>query len=106
MVLPDWFVVYSLAFIGGLILGLLLRFLLTLLVVTTVAVVVGVWIVGLFEPAMLTQVPSLILHFLDGLAIGPQMFLTVGALVFLAGVLGGVLLTSPLRGLERPRAAA
>ncbi len=104
--IPDWSIVYLVALVLGLVVGLMLRFLLTLLVVATIVFVVGIWVFGLLDPATLARLPTIVEQYLGGVSVGPQILLTVGGLVFLGGVLGGVLLTSRLRGLEHVRSPA
>jgi hypothetical protein len=104
--IPDWSIVYLVALVLGLVVGLMLRFLLTLVVVATIVFIVGTWVFGLLDPAAFAQLPRFVEQYLGGVSVGPQTFLSVGGLVFLGGVLGGVLLTSRLRGLEHARSPA
>ncbi len=104
--IPDWSIVYLVALVLGLVVGLMLRFLLTLVVVATIVFIVGTWVFGLFDPAAFASLPRFVEQYLGGVSVGPQTFLSVGGLVFLGGVLGGVLLTSRLRGLEHARSPA
>ena len=101
----EGLVVYAALLFAGLIVGLLLRFLLTLIVVVTAVTIIGVWLLGWLDPAALSQWPTWVNQYLGGRFVGGEMFFTLGGLVFLAGVLIGVLLTSRLRALERPTAA-
>ncbi len=104
--LPDGSLVYLIALVLGLIVGLMLRFLLALVVAGTIVFVISVSVLALLDPGALAQLPTLVDQYLGNVSVGPQMFFTVGGLVFLGGVLGGVLLTSRLRGLEHVRSAA
>lgn len=101
---PPWVIAYSLALIFGLIVGLLLRFIIALIAIVAVVFVLAIWVIGLSSPAALSQLTSWSERFLGGLPIGPQMLFTLAAVVFMAGVFVGLLLTSRLRALDRPRA--
>ena len=83
--------------------GVLARFLLTLLAVLVVLGALGIAALGILDPALLAQIPELLGRVVSGLPFSPTVLFTVGALVFLVGVLAGVLLTTPLRGLARAR---
>ena len=98
----EGLVVYAVLLFAGLIVGLLLRFLLTLIVVVTAVAIIGVWLLGWLDPTALSQWPTWVNQYLGGRLVGGEMFFTLGGLVFLVGVLLGVLLTSRLRALERP----
>lgn len=105
MAVPAWVIAYTVALILGLIVGLLLRFLLAVVIVAAIVVVLGVWLLGLVDLSALSQLPTLTGRLLGGLPIGPQMLFTLGGLVFIVGVLVGVLLTTRLRILDRARPA-
>lgn len=106
MLLPSWAVTWMAVLALGVIVGLLARFLLALLTVVLVLGVLGAALLGLFDPALLARALELVSRLGSDLPIAPAVFLTVGGLIFLVGVLTGVLLTSPLRGLARARPAA
>ncbi|MGA8302706.1 MAG: hypothetical protein WA691_05895 [Thermoplasmata archaeon] len=106
MAVPAWVIAYSVLLILGLIVGLLLRFLiLTVVIVVSILVVVGVWMLGLVDLSALSNLPTITGWLLDGLPVGPQMLFTIGGIIFIGGALGGVLLTTRLRGLDGPRPA-
>lgn len=102
MTVPSWFVEYGAVLLVGLIVGLLLR-----TVVVTVVVLVGVLAAAVLvgyvsSPGVATGVReafSLAGQF--GASAG--LVLTVAGLVFLFGVVAGLLMTTPLPGLGRPR---
>jgi hypothetical protein len=104
MPVPTWVEIYTVVVILGLIVGLLLRQIVTTILVLA-AVLVGVWLIGLVAASALAGLPTLTGRILGGLPIGPQVLFTVGGLVFLVGVLGGLLLTSRLSILDRSRPA-
>jgi hypothetical protein len=104
MPVPTWVEIYTVVVILGLIVGLLLRQIVTTILVLA-AVLVGVWLLGLVSASALAGLPTLTGRFLGGLPIGPQVLFTVGGVVFLVGVLVGLLLTSRLNLLDRSRPA-
>lgn len=101
MTVPDWVIEYAVIFILGLIAGLLVRFLI-LIVAVVVAAVVIIWLLGYIASSLLSSLPTFTGQFIAGLSIGPQILFTVGALVFIVGVFLGILLTTRLRGTDRP----
>lgn len=103
MEIPAWLIAYSILLVLGVIVGLLLRFLLVLIVVAAALVLLAVWLLAFFDPGALGQLRSLVSGLFSGIALSPELLFTTGTLVFLGGVLGGVLLTTRLRGIEQPR---
>ena len=106
MFFASWIVVYAVVLLLGLIAGVLARYLLALAVVVITLVVLGVAVLSAIDPGAPAVFESLLGHAVRGLPISPAAFFTVGGLVFLVGVVAGILLTSPLRGLERTRYAS
>jgi hypothetical protein len=104
MPVPAWVIEYTVFLILGLIAGLLVRFILVVIAVLA-AIVLLVWLLGYVDSSLFSSLPSLTSRFLGGLPIGPQVLLTVGALVFLVGLFLGLLLTTRVRVLDRARAA-
>ena len=96
MPVPPWVIEYTVVLLLGLIAGLLLRFLLVMVAVVATAVIF-VWLLGYIDTASLDQLPSLTGRLLFGLPIGPQVLFTLGAVVFLVGMLIGLLLTTRVR---------
>ena len=101
---PAWVDVYTVVVLLGLIAGLLVRYVLAILIVAGV-VVLGVWLLGVFDAAALAQLPTISGRIVAGLAIGPQVLFSTGAVVFLAGMFVGLLLTTRLRIFDRSRAS-
>lgn len=106
MLLPTWLIVYGVLLLLGVIAGLLARYLLALVAVVVTLLVLGIAVIALFDPSALLQIPQLLGRLWSDLPFSLTEFFTVGALVFLVGVLTGVLLTTPLRGLARARPTA
>lgn len=105
MIFPSWLVVWVVLLLLGLIVGVLSRFLLALAVAVVVLGVIGVALLGLFAPAILTQIPEVLSRLWSDLPFSTAGLFTLGAVVFLIGVLAGVLLTTPLRALSPARSA-
>jgi hypothetical protein len=100
MTVPPWVIEYTVVLLLGLIVGLLLRFILVVVAIV-IAAVVFVWLLGYIDTSLLSGLPTLAGRFVNGLPIGPQVLFTVGAVVFLAGVFFGVLVTTRTPALDR-----
>ena len=105
MSVPPWVIAYTVLLLLGLTVGLLFRFVVTLVVVIAAVVILGVWMLGLIAYSSLAAVPAAASQFLGAFPIGPQALFTVGSVVFLIGLTIGLLLTTRLRGLDRPKPA-
>ena len=106
MVLASGLVAYATLLLLGLIVGLLARYLLALAAALLVLAALVVALIGLFDPAALSRIPELLGRLWSDLPFSSTLVSTVGALVFLIGVLGGVLLTTPIRAFVPARAAS
>ena len=103
MVVAAWLVAYALVFVVGVIVGVLARFLLALVAVLVVIGLLGVAVLGLLDRSLLPHLLGFVRTLPGGLPFPLATFFTFGALIFAGGVLAGVLLTTPLHGLERAR---
>ena len=106
MFLPAGLVVYAVLLLLGLIVGVLARYLLALAAAIVVLAALGIALVGLFNPSALSRIPELLGRLLNDLPISSAVVFTLGALVFLIGVLAGVLLTTPIRAVVPARSAS
>ncbi len=106
MIVPSWLVVWAVLLLLGLVVGVLARFLLTLAVAVVILGLIGIALLGLFAPAMLSELPGIFGGLWNDLPVTSATLFTLGAVVFLIGVLGGVLLTTPLRALSPARSAS
>lgn len=106
MLLPAGWVVYAVLLLLGLIVGVLARYLLALAAALLLLSALGIALIGLFDPSALARIPELLGRLWNDLPVASPVLLTVSALVFLLGVLGGVLLTTPLRAFDSARSAS
>lgn len=103
MFLPSGLVTYAILLLLGLIVGVLARYLLALAAAILLLAAFGIALLSLFDPSMLARLPEIVGGLWNDLPFSSMAYLTVGVLVFLIGVLTGVLLTTPLRGLAPAR---
>jgi hypothetical protein len=104
VVVPSWFVQYAVVLLIGMIVGLMLRFVVAIVLVG-VAAVGTIVLLGYVGAPVLSQASGLVVRAAERLGGVAGVLFTVVGLVFVAGVLGGLLLTSPLRAFGRPRFA-
>lgn len=101
MVVPSWLLVYLVVLALGVVAGLLLRFFVAL--VAVIAVGVGLlWLLGYLPASVIERAGATLRQGLAGLTLGPEVLFSVVGGVFVAGLLIGVLLTTPLPGWSRP----
>lgn len=101
MVVPSGLVVYLVVLALGVVAGLLLRFFVAL--IALLAVGVGLlWLLGYLPAAVIERAGSALRQGFAGLALGPEVLFSLVGAVFVAGLLIGVLLTTPLPGSSRP----
>ena len=106
MVVPSWFIEYAVVLLVGVIVGLLLRFVVTVLLVGAGAVGVLV-VLGYLNFPLIAAAARSAAHLTErrgGTAAATVLFTVVG-LVFLGGVVAGLVLTTPLRAFDRRLAA-
>lgn len=101
MVIPSWGVEYLVVLGLGVIVGLLLRFI-AAVVAACVAGVGPLWLLGDLPSPTIWQAVSELRHRLAGLPLAPQALASVIAGILVAGLLLGVLLTTPLPGRGHP----
>ncbi len=104
--MPGWVVSFAVVFLFGLIVGVLARYLIALLATLLVIGLIVLAAISLFAPTLLGRLVPLVESAVRVFPVSPAAFLSVGALVFAVGALVGVLLTTPLRGLDRARPSA
>lgn len=98
MIEPSGILLYVAVLVVGVTIGSLLRRLGRVTAASSVPLA-AVWLLGLMRPATLLHWPTLTGPSFGGLPVGPEIFATVGWLLFLAGVLAGI----PLRSSADPR---
>jgi hypothetical protein len=104
MAVPTWVIEYTVVLLLGLIAGLLIRYIIVIVAIL-IAAVLFVWLLGYVDSSLLSKLPTLAGHLVDGLPIGPQVLFTLGAMIFFVGLTIGLLLTTRLRALDRARPA-
>lgn len=105
MVVPGWLIVYVVAILLGLIIGVLARYLLVLVAVVVAVGLFGVALLAALDPGALGFLQSILVALWNGVPFTSATFFTLGGVVFLVGVLAGVLITTPLRSFRGARPA-